>query len=113
MTNYSPANRKLLSILCHGACFFSATIVSVGIPIAILLLTEDSVIKANAREALNFQITVFAVGIVGLLLSLIIIGWFLLMALWGFSLIFPIIAIVKILEQPDRPYRYPLIFRVV
>ncbi len=29
--------RKILSALCHGAIFFSATIVSVGIPIAILL----------------------------------------------------------------------------
>ena len=41
--------RKILSALCHGAIFFSATIVSVGIPIAILLIIDDSVVKDNAK----------------------------------------------------------------
>jgi uncharacterized protein len=113
METYDPEKRKVLSILCHGACFFSATIVAVGIPIAILALSEDPVVKANAREALNFQITVFAAAIIGIVLILVLIGGPLLLALGIFSVILPIIAMIKILDQPDQPYRYPFIFRVV
>ena len=47
--------RKLLSALCHGSIFFSATIVSIAIPVAILYVSDDPVIQANAKEALNFH----------------------------------------------------------
>jgi uncharacterized protein len=47
-------NRKILSVLCHFSILFSSTIVAVGIPVAILLLSTDSVVKNNAKEALNF-----------------------------------------------------------
>lgn len=47
---------KLLSALCHGAIFFSAALFSVGIPLVILFTTDNSVVKANARESLNFHI---------------------------------------------------------
>ena len=113
MQNADPENRKILSMLCHGACLFSATIVSVGIPIAILVFTEDAVVKANAREALNFQITVFAAALVASVLIVVLIGFFLLGAIALFSIILPILAMVKVLDQPDSPYRYPLIFRIV
>ena len=39
------AQRKLLSALSHGAVFFSSTIVSIGIPIAILFISNDPVVK--------------------------------------------------------------------
>jgi uncharacterized protein len=105
--------RKILSVLCHGACFFSATVVAVGIPIAILFLTEDSVVKANAREALNFQITVFVAAIAAILLAFVLIGFIFFFPIALFSVIFPIIAMIKVLDQPDQPYRYPFIFRVL
>ncbi len=42
--------RKILSALCHGAIFFSAiNIVSIVIPIVIILLTDDSIVKDNAK----------------------------------------------------------------
>jgi hypothetical protein len=33
--------RKLLSALCHGSIFFSALVISVGIPVAILFVSDD------------------------------------------------------------------------
>ncbi|PSB01560.1 DUF4870 domain-containing protein [Merismopedia glauca] len=113
MQNYDPDQRRILSALCHGACFFSATLISVGIPIAILFFTDDSVTKANAKEALNFQITIFILGFASILLSFILIGFLLLFPLIIFSIIAPIIGIIKVLEDPSQPYRYPLIFRLV
>lgn len=113
MENANLDNQRLLSLLCHGACLFSATIVSVGIPIALLFTTEDSVVKANAREALNFQITVFIAGIIGFLLLFVGVGFIILPLVGLFSIIFPIIAMVKVLEQPGQPYRYPLTLRLL
>ncbi len=105
--------RKLLSALCHGAIFLSSTLVAVAIPIAILFTTEDSVVKANARESLNFHINLYIYGLIAAMLTVVIIGFPLLMVLGLISFIMPIIAIVKILNSPDEPYRYPFIFRLV
>ena len=105
--------RKLLSALCHGAIFLSSTLVAVAIPIAILFTTEDSVVKANARESLNFHINLYIYGLIAAMLTVVIIGFPLLMVLGLISFIMPIIAIVQILSSPDQPYRYPFLFRLV
>ncbi|MBW4566375.1 MAG: DUF4870 domain-containing protein [Mojavia pulchra JT2-VF2] len=104
--------RKILSALSHGAIFFSSTIISIGIPIAILLISEDVVVKENAKEALNFYVTFYMYIIISMLLFIIIIGLPLLIVLLIVSLIMPIIAIAKVLSQPNVPYRYPLIFHL-
>ncbi len=113
MENSDLDSQKLLSLLCHGACLFSATIVSVGIPIFILFTTEDSVVKANAREALNFQITIFIAAFIASLLIFVVIGLFILPIIVLVSIILPIMAMVKVLEQPGQPYRYPLTLRLI
>jgi len=105
--------RKVLSALCHGAIFFSSTIVSVGIPIAILFVTEDSIVKENAKESLNFHINLYVYGIIFALLIAVVIGILMLLGLAVLSWIMPIIAIVKVLTAPDKPYRYPFIFRLL
>lgn len=113
MQSYDPDQRKVLSALCHGACFFSAAVISVGIPIAILFLSNDSVVKANAREALNFQISVYIAGLISAALLFILIGIPMLIAVLLFSFIAPIIAIIKVLDEPDKPYRYALILHLL
>ncbi len=59
---YDSDKRKLLSALCHGAIFFSTTIVSVGLPIAILFVSDDPVVKENAKEPINFHFNVWFYG---------------------------------------------------
>jgi hypothetical protein len=61
--------RRLFSAICHGAIFFSSTIVSIAIPIAILFTNEDPVVKANAKESLNFHITLYRTHLTSLQLS--------------------------------------------
>jgi len=109
----SIEQRKLLSALSHGAIFFSSTIVSIAIPIAILLLNEDPVVKENAKESLNFHINLYIYGVISGLLILVGIGIVLLIALWAISIILPIIAIIRVVNEPNLPYRYPYIFRLV
>ncbi|MDF0552796.1 DUF4870 domain-containing protein [Kamptonema sp. UHCC 0994] len=110
---YDSDKRKLLSGLSHGAIFFSATLVSIGIPIAILLVSDDPVVKDNAKESLNFHINLYIYGAVAGILIWVLIGFPLLVLLGIISWVMPILAIVKILADPDQPYRYPFIFRLV
>lgn len=104
---------KLLSALCHGAIFFSSLLCSVGIPLVILFTTDDAVVKANAKESINFHINLYIYGLVFVLLSFVIIGIPLLVGLGIVSFILPIMALVKVLDNPSQPYRYPFIFRLV
>ncbi|MCT7972417.1 DUF4870 domain-containing protein [Laspinema olomoucense] len=110
---YDSDKRKLLSVLSHGAIFFSATVLSVGLPIAILFLSEDPVVKGNARESLNFHLNLYLYGILFGLLTFVLIGFPLLLILFAASWILPIIAIVKVLSNPTLIYRYPFLFRLV
>jgi uncharacterized Tic20 family protein len=107
------AGRKLLSAINHGAIFFSSTIISIGIPIAILLISDDPVVKENAKESLNFHINLYVYAIIFALLILVAIGIPLLIVLFIVSWVMPIIAIIKVLSEPNTPFRYPFIFRLV
>lgn len=84
-----------------------------GIPIAILFLSNDSVVKANAREALNFQISVYIAGLISAALLFILIGIPMLIAVLFFSFIAPIMAMIKVLNEPDKSYRYVLILHLL
>jgi uncharacterized Tic20 family protein len=110
---YDSDKRKLLSVLSHGAIFLSATVLSVGLPIAILFLSEDPVVKGNARESINFHLNIYLYGVIFGILTVILIGAPLLFLLLAAMWILPIMAIVKVLSDPTLIYRYPFIFRLV
>lgn len=108
--------RKLLSVVAHGSVFISALVISIGIPIAILFISEDTFVKDNAKEAINFHINVWLVGGIIAVLSFLTFGLFgfilspiWLIIHWGLS----IWAIIHCLQTPDRAFRYPFIFRLV
>jgi hypothetical protein len=117
---YDSDKRKILSALSHGAIFFSTTIVSVGLPIAFLIISDDPVVKDNAKESINFHFNVWFYGaILGALFFLF--GWLVLPLIillplaglgyllhWGLT----IFAIIGVFGNPDTPFRYPFIFRV-
>ncbi|NWF60679.1 MAG: DUF4870 domain-containing protein [Fischerella sp.] len=112
---YDTDKRKLLSALCHGAIFFSTTLVSIGLPIFIVFLTEDPVVRENAKEAINFHFNVWFYGAIigvliwitfGLLIPLAGI-WFVIH--WGLT----IWALYHVLSDTEKPFRYPFIFRLV
>jgi hypothetical protein len=55
---YDTDKRKLLSALSHGSVFLSSLIFPALVPIAILLVSDDPVVKQNAKESLNIVIKV-------------------------------------------------------
>lgn len=105
--------RKLLSALAHGSIFFGTLVVSIGIPIAILFITDDEVTKENAREALNFHFNLWLYEIIFIILAFLLIGFVLLWILGIVNLVMPIIAILQVLTNPYKSYRYPFIFRLL
>ncbi len=112
-TTYDVDKRKLLSGLAHGSIFLGSLVVPVAIPIVILLISDDPVVKANAREAINFTLNVWLYGIIMGVLCFFLIG-FLFLPIWFlYHWILPIFAIVKCLKDPDEVFHYPFIFRVV
>ncbi len=110
---YDVDKRKILSALSHGSIFFSLLGVSIGIPIAILFVSDDPVVKENAKEALNFHFNVWLYGIIFGVLTIVLIGFFLLGILQLVNIVLPVLAILQALSNPDKPYRYPFIFRLL
>ena len=112
----SSDKQKLLSAAAHGPVFISALFVSIGIPIAILYVSDDAVVKENAKEAINFHINVWLVGGIIATLSFFtfgllgfILGPIWLLIHWGLS----VWAVVQCLQTPEKPFTYPFIFRLI
>lgn len=82
-------------------------------PLIIMLVfgPRNAFVKSQSTEALNFQITVIIGYIIGFVLTLIVIGAFLILAIAIASLIFMIIAAVK--NNQGIEYRYPICIRFV
>lgn len=114
---YDTDKRKLLSGLAHGSIFFGALWVFIGVPLAILFVSDDPVVKENAKEALNFHLNVWLYElIIGILWALIItipLAVLLLIPFFLFHWVLPVLGLLQILGNPEQPYRYPFIFRVV
>lgn len=104
--------RKILSAVSHGSIFFNALILSIGVPIAILLVSKDSVIKESAKEAINFHLNMWFWWTVAGILAWLLIGIPMLFVLGIVNFIMPIFGIVHSITKPDTVFRYPLILRL-
>jgi uncharacterized protein len=72
---------------------------------------DKAYLAGEAKEALNFQITVALVWVACWILQIILIGFLLMGVLWLLNLIFCIIAAAKV--SSDGHYRYPFALRLV
>ncbi len=119
---YDSDKRKLLSSVCHGAIFFSTAFLSIAVPIAINMVSDDPVVKSNAKESINFHLNVWfwatLIGIPAGILSFITFGLggilFIPIVALGFAIHWglTIVALLHCFSQPDEPFRYPFIFRL-
>ena len=100
---------KTFAILVHLAGLFTSW---VG-PLIIYLIKKDSdpFTAANAREALNFQLTIMFAYIISAILIVVLVGIVLIWAVVLINLIFSIRAAVKASNGDN--YRYPLTIRLI
>jgi len=100
---------KILVMAAHlGGIFFGF------IPaLMVYLIRQDRPgwVLDNAREALNWQITVMMAGVASIILAFILIGFFMFWALMLANFIFCIVATFK--TSNHTAYRYPWSFRLL
>jgi len=108
------ANDKNIAVLTHlGGMLFS---VLPGLIVWLLKKDDNPFIGEQAREALNFQITVLiaymaAYVLVFLLIGFLPIGFLLVPLIWLANLLLCIVAAVKVSKGED--YRYPVALRLI
>ena len=82
-------------------------------PLIILLSKGQCMpfVAAQAKESLNFQITVWLLGLVFALLAIVLIGFVFLWILGIVNLSLVVIAAIRVSD--GTPYRYPFCLRLV
>jgi uncharacterized Tic20 family protein len=113
MEGFDSDKRKLLSVLCHSSIFFSSLVFGAGIPLAVLIVSDDPVVKTSAKESLNFHFNMWLYFAIFGALSFVVIGIPFLIATAIANLVLPILAILQSLTNPNESYRYPFIFRIL
>lgn len=107
----ASSDDRNLAMLTH----LSGFILSVIVPLIVWLAHKDRADKAylvgEAKEALNFQITVLIGYVICGVLAVILIGALLGWLLWLANLVLCIVAAVKV--SSDGSYRYPFALRLV
>jgi uncharacterized Tic20 family protein len=105
------SDERILAVLSHVL----AIVPGIGIfgPLVIYLVKrgESGFVEANARESLNFQITILIGYVIGFILILLIVGIFIVWALGILNLILVIVAAIRASE--NKIYRYPFNLRLV
>ena len=82
-----------------------------GLLVWILKKDDNAYIADQAKEALNFQITVLIASFVASILIWLLIGFILLPIIWVVNIVFCIIAAIA--SSKGDLYRYPLCLRLI
>lgn len=110
-SSQAPQEERTMALVAHLLGILTSF---VG-PLIIWLINKDkapnSFVVDQSKEALNFQITLLLVYIVGIILSVIVIGVFINMLAGLAGLILAIIAAVK--ANNGEAYRYPFAIRLI
>ena len=103
------ANDKNIVVLTHlGGAIFSFI---PSLVVWLLKKDENAYIGEQAREAVNFQVTVLIAHVISWILMFILIGVFLMMAVWVANIVLCIMAAVA--ASKGEPYRYPFALRLI
>lgn len=77
----------------------------------ILKKNDSAYIADQAKEALNFQITVLIAQFIAAILAWVLIGFILIPIIWILNVVFCIIAAIA--SSKGETYRYPLCLRLI
>ena len=108
---HNPSTNSLIGVLAWVLGIFTSFI---GALVIFLMYSgkdtpEDKLALDCARNALNWQLTSLIIALVGAVLTLILIGVFILLALQVLNIVFCIIGAVKAAQ--GTPWRSPMTIR--
>jgi uncharacterized Tic20 family protein len=107
--NTSSNDEKNIATVTHlGGTVFSFI---PALIVWILKKDDSAYIAAQAKEALNFQITVLIAQFIAGILAFILIGFVFMGIIWLANIVLCIIAAISTSKGED--YRYPLTLRLV
>ena len=110
-TGTAPADQRTMALVAHILGIFTWFI---G-PLIIWMINKDdsskSFVTDQAKEALNFQITITIAMLICIVLTIVIIGGLLAPIVGLLNVIFCIIAAVK--ANNGEAYRYPFALRLI
>ncbi|MGE8212461.1 MAG: DUF4870 domain-containing protein [Stenotrophomonas sp.] len=109
--NAPASDDNSIAMLVH----LSGIILGFIVPLIMWLVNKDKPEKAflteNSKEALNFQLTLLGVYIIGTILTIILIGALISFAAWIACIVFSIIA--GLAANKGETYRYPMTVRLI
>jgi uncharacterized Tic20 family protein len=82
-----------------------------GLLVMLIMGKRSAFVNEQAKEALNFQITLIIGWVIAFVLSFLLIGFLLFPILWIVNIVFCIIA--GMANNRGEAYRYPLTLRLV
>ncbi len=103
-------NDKIWAMLSHLSALFGVGLL-LPLVVYVAMRKESAYVADNAREALNFHLSVFIYALCCIPLVFVLIGIPLMIGIGIASLVFAIIAAVK--ASDGECYRYPLTLRLV
>jgi len=102
-------NEKTMAVCAHaGGIFFGF------LPALIIWLMkkdENSYLTQQAKEALNFQITIGIAFFICFILVFVLIGALLILLVWLADIVFSVFAAIK--AHNGESYRYPIAIRLI
>ncbi len=107
-SSYS-GNDKVWILLCHLSLF-------IGVPfllpfiVYLAMKNENPTVTYHAKESLNFHLSCLLYALISIPLCLVLIGFVSLFVIGLASVIFAIVAAIKVSE--GIPYRYPFTIRL-
>lgn len=105
----SPSDEKMWSTLVHvGGILFQFLPALIGF---LVLKDRGPFVRAHTANALNFQLTLLIAYFVGSLLTIVLVGFLIMLAAWVLNIVFSIMAAVK--SNGGWPYEYPMTIRFV
>ncbi|TAM70098.1 MAG: DUF4870 domain-containing protein [Microbacteriaceae bacterium] len=105
----NPADEKLWSTLIHVlGIFFGFLPALIGY---LVLKDRGPFVRQHSTSALNFQLTMLIAYVVGLILTIVIIGIFIILAVEVVVIIFSIIAAIA--ANKGESYTYPMSIKFI
>ena len=107
-TEIKPEDRTM-AMLCH---LLGIVTWFLGSLIVWLIKKDQSkFVDEQGKEALNFQITLLIGDVIGIATSCLVVGWFIILAVWVIRLVFCILAAIAV--NKGEHYRYPFAIRLI
>ncbi len=105
----ASSDEKNIAVLTHlGGIFFC---IFPGLIVWLLKKDDSPYLASQAREALNFQMTVLLAYFISWVLAFILIGFLLMGIIWLANIILSILAAVAV--SKGESYQYPFTLRLI